>query len=145
MQAELLNALAGLTARDIAVPPPPAVPADATADVVLQSMMRTGERALPVMLGDRLLGIVSMSDFVKLQDRSPSEAYVTALMTRMEDLTSALPTAKATDVVQMLSRSGVAQIPIIDERGSLVGFVTRESILRRLPLHREYERVSRAA
>ncbi len=145
MQAELLSALQGLTARDIAVPPSEPVPADATADVALQMMMKTGSRALPVMLGDQLLGIITMGDFVKLTDRGPSDAYVTSLMTRVADLKSAPPTASAVDVVQMLSKSGVAQIPIIDESGKLVGFVTRESVLKRLPLQRELRRVTGTA
>ena len=145
MQAELLSALQGLTARDIAVPPAEPVPADATADVALQTMMRTGNRALPVMLGNQLLGIITMGDFVKLTDRAPANAYVTSLMTRTADLKSAPPGASAVDVVQMLSKSGVGQIPIIDETGTLIGFVTRESVFKRLPLHRELRRVTGTA
>jgi len=145
MQAELLSALQGLTAGDIAVPPPEPVPADATADVALQIMMRTGNRALPVLLGDQLLGILTMSDFVKLTDRGPADVYVTSLMTRAADLKSAKPSTSAIDVLQMLSKAGVAQIPVIDDNGTLIGFVTRESILKRLPLQRELRKVGRAA
>ena len=145
MHAELLSALQGLTAADIAVPAPEPVPADATADVALQIMMRTGNRALPVVLGDQLLGILTMSDFVKLTDRGPADVYVTSLMTRAADLKSAKPSTSAIDVLQMLSKAGVAQIPIINDDGTLIGFVTRESILKRLPLQRELRKVSRAA
>jgi Zn-dependent protease/CBS domain-containing protein len=145
MQAELLNALQGLSASDIAVPPPEPVPADVTADVALHLMMKTGSRALPVMLGDQLLGILTMGDFVKLTDRGPGDVYVTSLMTRAADLKSAKPSTSAIDVLQMLSKSGVAQIPVIDDAGNLIGFVTRESILKRLPLQREIQRVTRAA
>ncbi|MDQ6824019.1 MAG: site-2 protease family protein [Candidatus Eremiobacteraeota bacterium] len=145
MQAELLQSLAGLSAKDIAVEPPLPLPADSTAGVALQTMMKNGSRALPVMLGDQLLGIISMGDFAKLGDRAPADAYVTSLMTRTEDLTSALPGASAVDVVKNLLRSGVAQIPVIDESGNLLGFVTRDSVLRRLGLQRDYQRVTRAA
>ena len=145
MQAELLDALQGLTARDIAVPAPDPLPADATADAALQIMMKTGNRAFPVMLGDQLLGILTMGDFVKLTDRSPADAYVTSLMTRLSDLVSASPETSATEVLQMLSKRGVGQIPVIDEHGKLVGFVTREGILKRLPLQRELRRIQRAA
>jgi Zn-dependent protease/CBS domain-containing protein len=145
MHAELLSALQGLTAADIAIPSPEPVPADATADVALQIMMRTGNRALPVVLGDQLLGILTMGDFVKLTDRGPADVYVTSLMTRAADLKSAKPSTSAIDVLQMLSKAGVAQIPVIDDGGTLIGFVTRESILKRLPLQRELRKVSRAA
>ncbi len=145
MQAEMLEALTGLQAKDIAVPAPPPLSADATGDVALQTMMKTGARALPVMLGDQLLGIMTMTDFTKLQDRAPGQAYVTSLMTRTEDLKSALPSEKAVDVVQRLLRTGVGQIPVISEAGVLVGFVTRDSVLRRIGLHREFSQVSRAA
>ncbi|HEV2037079.1 MAG TPA: site-2 protease family protein [Candidatus Eremiobacteraceae bacterium] len=145
MHAELVNALQGLTARDIAIAAPDPLPADATADVALQLMMKTGSRAFPVVLGDQLLGIITMGDFVKLTDRKPADAYVTSLMTRLADLTSASPGTSAIDILQMLSKSGVAQIPVIDESGKLLGFVTRESILKRLPLQRELRRIKRAA
>ena len=145
MQAELLDALKGLTARDIAVSPPDPIAADATADAALQVMMKTGSRALPVMLGEQLLGIVSMGDFAKLTDRRPADAYVTSLMTRIADLRSASPNTSAVEVARMLSQSGVGQIPVIDDGGVLVGFVTRESLLRRLPLHRELRKMSDAA
>lgn len=141
MHAELVHALQDLTAKDIAEAPPQALPADTTADAALQLMMKTGHRAFPVMLGDQLLGIVSMSDYTKLGDRAPAEAYVTSLMTRVEDLKTAAPSTKATDVLQMLSQSGLGQIPVMDEGGKLLGFVTRENILRRLPLRREIDRV----
>jgi Zn-dependent protease/CBS domain-containing protein len=144
-QAELLHALQGLTAGDIAVPSPEPLPADATADVALQMMMKSGNRAFPVVLGDQLLGIITMGDFVKLSDRGPADAYVTAIMTRVADLKSAPPSASAVEVLRMLSQSGVGQIPIIDENGKLIGFVTRESILKRLPLQRELRNATRAA
>lgn len=133
MQAEIVRAMRGLTARDIAVAPPSPIAADATAAIALQTMIKSGAKALPVMLGDQLLGILTMSDFAKLSDRGPEDAYVTSLMTRVADLTSALPTTDAVDVIKMLAQKGVAQIPIIDEAGNLVGFVTRESVLQRLP------------
>jgi len=144
MHAELVHALADLTAKDIAEAPPQALAADARADAALQLMMKTGHRAFPVMLGDQLLGILSMSDFAKLGDRGPAEAYVTSLMTRVEDLKTASPTTKATDVLQMLSQTGLGQIPVMDESGVLLGFVTRENILRRLPLRRELDRAQPA-
>ncbi|HXW52203.1 MAG TPA: site-2 protease family protein [Candidatus Acidoferrales bacterium] len=142
MHAELEHALSGLTAKDIAEPPPQALPADATADFALQLMMKTGYRAFPVMLGDQLLGILTMSDFAKLGDRAPSQAYVTSLMTRTEDLKRVSPTTDANEVLRMLSASGLGQIPVMDDSGKLVGFVTRENVLRRLPLRREIDRIA---
>lgn len=145
MQAELLHSLAGLQAKDIAVEPPQALPADITADVALQTMIKTGARALPVMLGDQLLGIMTMGDFAKLGDRPPAEAYVTSLMTRTEDLQSALPSASAVDVVTTLLRTGVGQVPVMTESGALVGFVTRQSVLQRMGQQRDDRRFPRAA
>lgn len=142
MHAELVHALAGLTAKDLAEPPPQALPADATADVALQLMMKTGHRAFPVMLGDQLLGILSMSDFAKLGDRAPSQAYVTSLMTRTEDLKRVSPSTDANEVLRLLSSTGLGQIPVMDDTGTLYGFVTRENVLRRLPLRRELDRVA---
>lgn len=142
MHAELEHALAGLTAKDIAEPPPQALSADATADAALQLMMKTGHRAFPVMLGEQLLGILSMSDFAKLGDRAPAQAYVTSLMTRTDDLKRVSPSTDANEVLRLLSSTGLGQIPVMDDAGSLVGFVTRENVLRRLPLRRDLDRVA---
>jgi Zn-dependent protease len=142
MHAELVHSLAGLTAKDIAETAPEALPADATADAALQLMMRTGYRAFPVMLGDQLLGIFTMRDFSKLGDRPPSQAYVTSLMTRVEDLKTAAPATKASDVLDMLFKTGLGQIPVMDEGGKLLGFVTRENLLRRLTVNRDLDRIA---
>jgi Zn-dependent protease/CBS domain-containing protein len=132
--AELVDALKGKKAIDIAALPADEVPADATAQSAFERVQRSGRNAVPVVLGDRLLGIVSLSDFVKVAPANAASTPVTAIMTRVEDLVSARPGADAIDVARMLGLRGFRQIPLIDEAGRLAGFVTREGVLARISM-----------
>jgi Zn-dependent protease/CBS domain-containing protein len=140
LQAEVKHALGGHSVGELATQGTP-VPADMTADVALQMMLRTGSRALPVMLGDSLLGIVALDDIGKVAPDELPRTYVTAIMTRESDLKSVTPETPATEALQLLARSGHDQMPVINRNGQLMGFITQESILRWVAAHRQLDRV----
>lgn len=143
MQAEVRQALGGHNVGELATQGNP-ISADTTADVALQTMLRTGNRALPVMLGEALLGIVSLDDIGKVPPEDLSRTYVTAIMTRESELESVSPDTPATDALQLLARSGHDQLPVVDRNGRLVGFITQESILRWVAAHRQIARIRTA-
>jgi Zn-dependent protease/CBS domain-containing protein len=126
------NALRGLKAIDLAAVQGDPIPADATTKTALDRLVKSGRNVAPVTLGDRLLGIVSLSDLLRTGPADPDSIPVTAIMTRTADLKSVSPAAPAIDVVRMLGENGFRQVPLIDESGSLVGFVTREGVLAHL-------------
>ena len=135
MQAELQHVLGGHTVGELVTAGTP-VPADTTADAALQTMLRSGTRALPVMLGDSLLGIVALEDIGKVAPEDLPRTYVTAIMTRESDLTTVPPEMPAIEAMQILAKSGRDQLPIIESSGRLLGFITQESILRWVAAHR---------
>jgi Zn-dependent protease/CBS domain-containing protein len=139
LQAEVKHALGGHSVGELATQGTP-VPADTTADVALQMMLRTGTRALPVMLGEALLGIVALDDIGKVAPDELPRTYVTAIMTRETDLKSVTPETPATEALQLLARSGYEQMPVVNRNGQLVWFITQESILRWVAAHRHLDR-----
>ena len=140
MQAELREALGGHTVGELATEGRP-IAADVTVEVALQTMLRTGARALPVMLGDTLLGIVSLDDIGKIPPEELNRTYVTAIMTRAADLTTVSPETPAIEAMQILAKSGSEQLPVIARDGRLLGFITQESVLRWVAAHRHLQGV----
>ena len=140
LQAEVKHALGGHTVGELATQANP-VAADATADAALQTMLRTGNRALPVMLGDALLGIVALEDIGKVPPDELVRTYVTAIMTRAGELSAVTPDTPATEAMQILAKSGHDQLPVIEASGHLVGFITQESVLRWVAAHRHLQTV----
>jgi len=135
LQAEVKQALGGHTVGELATQGAP-IPADTTADIALQTMLRTGNRALPVMLGDSLLGIVGLDDIGKVASDELGRTYVTAIMTREGELHPVSPETPATEALQLLAKSGHDQLPVVGRNGQLVGFITQESVLRWVAAHR---------
>jgi len=135
MQAEVKQVLGGHSVAELATQGNP-IGADMTAEAALQTMLRTSSRALPVMFGEKLVGIVSLDDIGKVAPDDLSKTYVTAIMTREAELTPVSPEMPATDALQLLARSGHDQLPVIARNGQLVGFITQESVLRWVAAHR---------
>jgi len=128
-QVELQAALRGHTAMQLAVQVQDSLAADTLGDVALRAMLAKGVRALPVMVGERFIGLVTIADFAKLDAATLAKTYVTALMKRTEDLTTIAPEAMADEALLTLGKTGYHQLPVVDADGTFLGFVTREGVL----------------
>jgi Zn-dependent protease/CBS domain-containing protein len=135
-KARLAEALRGRLLRDFAVAPSPSVRANTTVAEATAAMMRTERRTLPVTLGEQLIGLVGVADLAKVCVDEIETTYVTAVMTRDHALVSVTPTSSALDAFELMNRRGLDELPIVDERGALVGLLTRESLFCRLPRRR---------
>jgi Zn-dependent protease/CBS domain-containing protein len=132
-QSELAMSLRGLQASSIATAPPPPLPPDVSARDATQALLRSGQRAAPVVGDGRLIGIVTLTDLARVHTSSP-DAPVSALMTPIDKVKSVSPASDAMQALNLLAQSGHHQVPVIGEAGSIEGFVTREGVLRRLAL-----------
>ncbi|TAM56482.1 CBS domain-containing protein [bacterium] len=132
MGAEVTHVLGGLHASDLMLPPAAIIQADATVEGAYEEVVRFGGRALPVMLGERLLGLLSMRDLERLGETPRDRAYATSIMTKLEALERAAPNDDAVAVVRRLAQGGYHQVPVVDSADRLLGLVTRESVLRRI-------------
>jgi Zn-dependent protease/CBS domain-containing protein len=136
-QAKLSVALRGHSALQLAVPAAATLAADTHADTALKLMLNKGVRALPVALGDRFVGLVTLGDFSHADGAELENTYVTAVMKRDHDVISIAPTADAAEALAILGKTGFHQLPVVDLDGMFLGFVTREGVIDWLAHHRE--------
>jgi Zn-dependent protease/CBS domain-containing protein len=127
--ASLTDAIVGHTALQLAEPVRATVPADALAETVLRVMLKSGARAVPVLLGERFIGIVTMADLAHLDSAALAGTYATALMKRVDDLKLIPPDADADLALRLLGETGFNQLPVVDRDGTFFGFVTRQGII----------------
>jgi Zn-dependent protease len=129
------RALRGHTADELALPPELAIPADARGSDALAAFQRTGLRALPVILGDRVLGLVSY-DRLSLQPPEILDgSYVTALMTPVADFDEVPTTRSADDAIEHLAANRAA-VALTGPQGAVVRMMTPESVMRWLSADR---------
>ena len=132
-QSQLGVALRGHTASEIAtLPPAPLSPHD-SARIATEALLRSGQRAAAVVTDGRLAGIVTLSDLARSHASSP-DASVATLMTPVDKLKSVSPASDPMQALAELAQSGFHQLPVIDDAGAVVGFITREGLLQRLTL-----------
>jgi Zn-dependent protease/predicted transcriptional regulator len=136
-QARLRVALRGHSALQLAVPAAATLAADTHADTALKLMLSKGVRALPVVLGERFVGLVTLGDFAHVDGAALEQTYVTAVMKRADDVTAIAPSADAAQALSIMGKTGFHQLPVVDEGGTFLGFVTREGVIDWLAHQRE--------
>lgn len=98
-------------------------------NLVDRYMMRSDQRAFPVVEEDQLLGLVCFEDVRRLSRGMWQEKRVSEVMTPVEKVETVEPEDDAIEAVRRLSRLDVAQIPVV-ERGRLVGLFRRQDFMR---------------
>jgi CBS domain-containing protein len=97
-------------------------------------VVRTEQRAFPVVEGDLLVGMVCQRDLEKVAPAQRGSLTVRDIMKPAGELTAVGPRADAMDVLTLLARRDINQVPVV-ENGHLAGLVRRADILRWLALH----------
>jgi acetoin utilization protein AcuB len=105
-------------------------------------MMEHGIRRLPVVEGGRLVGIVTIGD---LREARPSPAtslsiyelnYLLARLTVREVMTHdpfvITPDSTIKHAAQLMLSQKVSGLPVVDQRGAVVGVITESDIFRML-------------
>jgi Zn-dependent protease/predicted transcriptional regulator len=100
-----------------------------------EHMMASGQRVLPVERDGRFLGLVSLSDVQKSEQRAWSRMSAAEIMTPVERLACVSPGADAAGALAELARRDVNQLPVLDD-GRLVGLLRREDVIKWLALHK---------
>jgi Zn-dependent protease len=126
----MTRALQGHAAGDLAISPEFAIAADARGDQALQAFQQTGLRALPVVLGDRVLGLLSYDKLSQIAEPDLEQNYATLLMTRVEDLDKVPATASAGDAIEHMTRNKANAVALTNPEGLEIGVVTPESVMR---------------
>jgi Zn-dependent protease/CBS domain-containing protein len=137
LQSEISTALKGHHVAELAEPVTQTLAPNIVGTEAMEIMRSCNLRALPIILGNQLLGIITISDLAKIPTETLGATFVTALMTRREALKSITPDTNADDVLRILVESGHQQLPILDATGDFHGFVTTQGILRWVAADRE--------
>jgi len=133
LQAEITAVLRGRKAADVAAIPPATVLADESAAAALRKLLGVEADALPVFVGERFIGMISLNALAALPSEELPKTYVTAVMTRAEDLETIAPGTDAMEALRTLARSKRSALPVIDTDGRFCGFFSRDALVRLIP------------
>lgn len=134
-----IGPLAALRCADLVDPPSGGFQPDMSCAQALTRMIETRRRAVPIAVGRRLLGMLTLDDFAKLGTHDPHFVYVSAIMTPVERLHKLAPDVSGLEAFKELASSGHPQLPVVDDNGTLLGFITSETLARILSFGRERE------
>ena len=136
-QMILETALSGVSAAELARSDYRTVPPDITvAQLVDRHMLVGGGRCYPVMAGEELLGLITLTDVRKLDREQWPTTTVFRVMTPFERLRTVSSGEDARQLLQLMSEADLNQVPVVEGR-RLLGIVTRADILRLIQLRRE--------
>ena len=135
-QTELTATLRGLSARDVATVAPAAVSATDSVASVMEHLLKSGQRAVPVVDGGRFAGIITLTDLARVSTTGDASAPASTVMTPVDKLKTITADAPSIDALKALGQSGFHQLPVLDSDGNLLGFVTREGLMQRLAIGR---------
>ena len=127
--------------RDIMTPDVRVIAADASVLDAAKKMDDENVGALPVVDGDRIVGIVTDRDIVirsTAADQQPSQMKVTDVMT--SPVTCGRADQTIEEGAKLLEQNYIRRLPILDDEEHLIGIVTADDLMMEIP-----ERESTAA
>jgi Zn-dependent protease/CBS domain-containing protein len=110
-------------------------------DVDLQTLvdhyvLEKNVRALPVVVNDELVGVVTLSDVRHIPRELWSQTRVEQVMTRAEELKTIQPADDLDAAVRQLASEDINQLPVVEQH-HLVGLLSRSQVIRFLQLRDE--------
>ncbi|WP_017653804.1 chloride channel protein [Fortiea contorta] len=120
--------LAKLTAKDVMQQRVETLDADMTLDEVKQAFAHSHHRGFPVVEDNKLVGIVTQSDLLKMRELNlDNETALRTIMTSSP--VTVTPTHNLSNVLYLLDRYQISRLPVIEGR-KLIGIITRADIIR---------------
>jgi CBS domain-containing protein len=135
-QVEARGALEGLRVADIMTPELHTVGREISLEDYAREMVRTGRRGHLVVGGNELVGMVTAEALNSVPQQDWDVTSVQAVMLPKNKLHWAAPEEPALSLLDRMRTIGMQQMPVI-AGGSVVGIVTRDSILRVLQSRHE--------
>ena len=128
-QTVMKAAFEGVTVRDVMTPREKldTVSVDTSVAELLDRMFVDRHTGYPVMRNGRLVGVVTLDDARSVKEVE-RDAY------RVEDVMSAelstiAPDADAMTALQQMQEGKVGRLPVVDERGEVVGLISRSDLV----------------
>ena len=101
--------------------------------IVRESFLLRGRRALPVHDGERLVGIVTLSDVKAIPQERRAQTSVATIMTR-DPLYTVTPESSLSEALQLMAQHGLNQLLVL-QHGALAGLLSHADVMRYLHLH----------
>ncbi|MBI2830232.1 MAG: site-2 protease family protein [Chloroflexi bacterium] len=137
-EVALESRLRGVLVKDAMDANPETIPPNTSVqDVVLGVFRRQHERAVPVALDSRVIGIVTLTDIKELPQNQWAAVPVEQIMTRAP-LRAVTPDADLTAALRLLAQHDLNQLLVFD-REQLVGIISRADIIRFLQVSKELD------
>ena len=103
-------------------------PRSSVAELVETHVLPHNARAVAVVDGERLHGIVTIADLRKVPQRDWGVTPVDRVMTPAEQIPAISPNSRLMTAIERFSGSDIPVIPVVDE-GVLVGMLEREAVI----------------
>ena len=120
---------------------PRTVTADTNVRETARLMQQDDVGMLPVVAGDRLVGVVTDRDLairVVADGRDPNACKVRDVMSA--DVRTCRENDDVDDVMDLMGREQVRRVPIVDDRGALVGVVAQADVVLQAKSDRKAEK-----
>ena len=131
-QAEV--ALENILVKDIMTKDVVPVSPSMSVDDLVQFIFHKKHMGYPVMDGDHLKGVVTLTDIERVPYQDRYAARVSDIMTK--NIISVPSTARASDALKLISSKNIGRVMVVDN-GSLVGILSRTDLVRILRLRSE--------
>lgn len=96
-------------------------------DDVLFLIQKTGHLGFPVTEGDRLVGIITLSDITRVPDEKRANLKVEDVMNR--NVIWVTPEENLENALKILIKNDIGRLPVVED-GKLVGIITRSDIMK---------------
>lgn len=103
------------------------------AELIDDYLLPSNLRALPVLSEGRLVGIVTVTDIIKVPVADRARVRVADVMGGRAGLHTVPADARVQDAVELLAEHEIEQLPVMDG-DRFVGFLTRADVMRQLQL-----------
>ncbi|MFN6484681.1 MULTISPECIES: chloride channel protein [unclassified Nostoc] len=122
------GALTKLTAKDVMQERVETLDAEMSLEEAMQSFARSHHRGFPVVEDNKLVGIVTQSDLLKIRERNlANDIFLKEIMTPVP--MTVTPIHTLSNVLYLLDRYQISRLPVVDGR-KLIGIITRADIIR---------------
>lgn len=108
-------------------------PGMSVAEVIEQFLLPGNRRAVPVADNGRLVGMITVSDVMKVPAEERARVPVGAVMGGREGLVTARADLPVQQAIEMLAEHDFEQLPVLDG-DRLLGVLTRADVMRQLQL-----------
>jgi chloride channel protein, CIC family len=127
-EAPMEGALTKLTAKDVMQERVETLDAQMSLEEAMQSFARSHHRGFPVVEDNKLVGIVTQSDLLKIRDHNlANDIFLKEIMTPVP--MTVTPIHTLSNVLYLLDRYQISRLPVVDGR-KLIGIITRADIIR---------------